>query len=126
MEIFLLLVLVGFLFVIKSNFNSRFDYLQDRFDDLNKKIESLKSGDFLVEVKKPVEKPIEKVDLPPIPDVVKTIPKLAAENPPIAIPVIKPVVEEKKEEAVVFTMDSYSDAKPEPKKSYSTVPDKKP
>ena len=126
MEIFLLLVLVGFLFVIKSNFNSRFDYLQDRFDDLNKKIESLKSGGFLVEVKKPVEKPIEKVDFPPIPDFVKMIPKLTEEKPPVAIPVIKPVVEEKKEEAVVFTMDSYSDAKPEPKKSYSTVADKKP
>ena len=126
MEIFLLLVLIGFLFVIKSNFKSRFDYMEDRFDDLNKKIESLKSGNFVADLKKPVEKPIENIVVVPVPEVEKPIETLEEVIPPTEIPVEIPVVEEIIVEPVVFSMDSYSDAQPEPEKPRATVADKKP
>ncbi|WP_309607896.1 DUF2339 domain-containing protein, partial [Flavobacterium sp.] len=85
-------------------------------------MDSLKVGNFTDDVKKPVEKPIEKAPVAATPQVAKPIP-IAEEVKP---PVIKTVVEEKTEEKIVFTMDSYSDAKPEPKKPYATVADKKP
>ena len=125
MEIFLLLVLVGFLFVIKSNFNSRFDYLQKRFDDLNKKLDSLKNEGLNPEVKKDTEKTIEKVAIKTIPEVTKPIPSKPEVKPQVEIPIIKPVLEDKKEEKIVYSMDSNVLAKPEPKKPYVAVAPKK-
>jgi uncharacterized membrane protein len=117
MEIVLLLVLIALLFVIKNSFNSKFDALQSRFDALNKKIDFLKNGDFPVDVKKDVEK----VAITLASNSAKPVPIVEETKPPVVIAATEPIFEKKEEETIVFSMDSYSDIKPEPKKPYVPV-----
>ena len=62
MDIFLLVVLIGFLFYIKNALNIRFDRIDERFRELNKSIEQFKK------LEKTIEKPIEKIKTAPIPE----------------------------------------------------------
>ncbi|SHG31980.1 Predicted membrane protein [Flavobacterium fluvii] len=112
MEVFLLVLLFVFLIYIKNNIDSKFDRIEDiideKFGELNKKIELLKGTEKLP------EKPIV------VPEAVK--PKIVPEElaPPVIIEKAKPLVfvpaeKEKTEEKIVFSMDNVSAPKPEPK-----------
>lgn len=120
MEVFTLVLLVAFLFIIKNTLNSKFNSIEDkideRFRELNKKIDLLKGTEKLP------ENPIAATEeLRPKVTPEKPRPSLVIENaePLVFSPIEKQSVEEKKEK-VVFSMDNastsqFKEEKAEPK-----------
>ena len=78
MDIFLIVLLFGFLVYIKQNIDSRFDRIEDEFREINKKLNSLKPSE------KPTTVTFETIK-------------------PVVVPVVQPIVEEKKEQIVFAT-----------------------
>jgi uncharacterized membrane protein len=112
MEVFLLILLVAFLFYIKNTIETKFDRIEDKIDEkfkeLHKKVDDLKT----------IEKLPEKSIV--VPEVAK--PKVAPEElkapvviekaePLVFVPVEKEMTEEKIEKSV-FSMDNVSAPKP--------------
>jgi uncharacterized membrane protein len=105
MDVFLLVLLFGFLLYIKNALDSRFDSIENKFRELNKKLDSLK----------PVEKPSEK----PI------VVTLEAIKPLDVVPLAKEIVAEKPEK--VFSTNTVAvpkSAQPESKKYIPVEPTK--
>ncbi len=107
MEIFLLVLLVAFLFIIKNTLDSKFDRIEnkidERFREINKKIDLLKESEKLP------EKPIV------VPEVSKPSVVIEKTEPLVFTP-----IEKEKAEKVVFSMDTVLppksvQPKPEPK-----------
>lgn len=98
MDVFLIVLLFGFLVYIKNALDSRFDRIEDDLRELKRKLDTLKT------VEKPSEKPIV------TPEVVK---------PAVVVLPAREIVEEKTEK-VIFSTDNVSipksvQPKPEPK-----------
>ena len=81
MTIFLLMLLFGFLFYIKTNIDSKFDGIEDEFKELSRKIDLLKTSGKLSE--KPIVTP-------------------EAIKPPVAVEIEKPVVPAPIEKETIF------------------------
>jgi uncharacterized membrane protein len=94
MEIFLLITIFSLLFYILTTFKNRFDQVEERFDELNKKISSLKI----------IEKPTEKNVAPTVPIIEKEIPKATFEQ---AKPLpFEPAIKNEETKKVIFSIDS--------------------
>jgi Predicted membrane protein (DUF2339) len=115
MEIFLLIIALAFLIYISNTIKTKFEWMDQRITDLNKKIDTLKL----------LDKPIEKTMVAPTPVIEKEkpIPTPEVILPPVVIPVIKPVVEEKKEQ-ILATTDAVNTPTAEPKKPYIPIGEK--
>jgi Predicted membrane protein (DUF2339) len=116
MEIFLFIIALAFLIYISNTIKSKFEWMDQRLTDLNKKIDALKL----------LDKPIEKTVVAPTPPIVeqeKPIPTPEIIQPPVVIPVVKPIVEEKKEQ-ILTTTDAVNTPTAEPKKPYIPIGEK--
>ncbi|AOW09482.1 DUF2339 domain-containing protein [Flavobacterium gilvum] len=120
MEIFLLLGVFIFLFVILNTIKQRFDKIEFDIFSLNQKLELLKKTE------KPVEKVFEKEIEKIIPPIISTV-KEEEQKPIEPVPVEKPI--EKIAEKSIFAMDTDSNPKPisptfEPKEKVIFEPEK--
>ncbi|WP_310554415.1 DUF2339 domain-containing protein [Flavobacterium sp.] len=120
MEIVLLIVLLVFLFITKNSINSRFDFLQNSLEDLNRKINALKSGEIVLDDEKSTEKVAKNIPIAPIEEEIKSIPIVEEVKQPIVITVIKPVEEEKKEQ-ILAAADAINTPVIEPKKPFVPI-----
>lgn len=134
MEVFILVLIFGFLIYMISSFGSRFDRLEQKLNELNKKIDiQRKSENLAVNPQKPIEKTelssiIEKnraIENPVILSTPESIKPVIEEKPiPIKEEIKEPVIVstkeniEEKTEKIVFSMDNNSDKanvpRPEP------------
>lgn len=120
MEVFLLFVIFSLLFYLLTTIKNRFNQLEDRFDELSKKISSLKI----------TEKQVDKNVAPTTPVIEKEKPITPFEQikPPSFESIKKDPIEQKTEK-VVFSMDSPAGPKPvtpkaDPKPYVPIIPEK--
>lgn len=98
MEVFLIVLLFGFLIYIKNSLDSKLDSLNSRFDRIESKLREWdKKLDFL----KTTEKPIEKI--PETPEKIISIPIPQIEKPPVVTQNFQETIEEKAEKAIFDT-----------------------
>ena len=109
MEVFLLVAIFSLLFYIHTTFKNRFDQIEDRFDELSKKISLLKI----------IEKPTENA-IPSAPVVEKEKPTPTFEVKPLPF---EPAIKDEEKKEVVFSMNSTSqDTKPVLPKTEPKIP----
>ena len=119
MEVFLLILLIAFLFYIKSALDSKFDRLEDRIEDkidekfkeLYKKLDDLKGTEILSE--RPIVVP-ETTKPKVVTEEFKPSMVIEKREPLVFLPIEKELIEEKTEK-IVFSMDTVSAPKVQPK-----------
>jgi uncharacterized membrane protein len=116
MTIFLLLLLFGFLFYIKTNIDSRFDRSEYEFRELSRKLDLLKAA------QKPAEKPII------TPEAIKPPIAVETEKPIVVAPIEKEIIPEKTEKAIqpieTISIPKFEEPKPAPKPYIPIEPEK--
>lgn len=114
MTIFLLILLFGFLFYIKTNIDSKFDRTEYEFRELSRKLDLLKAAE------KPSEKPIV------APEATKPPVAVEIEKPVVPAPIEKEIILEKTKNVIqpIETIPTPKFEAPKPKPYIPIEPDK--